>query len=193
MSTKTEVDLFEDIEEPEKDFWATLLNKESQKSTTTLEEKSSFKKETDSETSEDDDDKIVIVKEIQVNPPDLILQSESGEIDVHSQIYSQNPITNISLHVDKPLHPDLHKRVLKFRKNYNVHLLFATWGQIDQLVMQKQRLMRLMALGNMIQNTNISKESFLRVHQEYYRLNGQINAMMKEIQQEHRFIIANTI
>ena len=97
MSTKSEVDLFEDIEEPEKDFWATLLNKESQKSTTTLEEKSSFKKETDSENSEDDDDEIVIVKEIQVNPPDLILQSESGEIDVHSQIYSQNPITNVSL------------------------------------------------------------------------------------------------
>ena len=193
MSTKSEVDLFEDIEEPQKDFWATLLNKESQKSTTTLEEKSSFKKETDSETSEDDDDEIVIVKEIQVNPPDLILQSESGEIDVHSQIYSQNPITNVSLYEDKPLHPDLHKRVLKFRKNYNVHLLLATWGQIDQLVMRKQRLMRLMALGNMIQNTNISKESFLRVHQEYYRLNGQINAMMKEIQQEHRFIIANTI
>ena len=193
MSTKSEVDLFEDIEEPEKDFWATLLNKESQKSTTTLEEKSSFKKETDSENSEDDDDEIVIVKEIQVNPPDLILQSESGEIDVHSQIYSQNPITNVSLYEDKPLHPDLHKRVLKFRKNYNVHLLFATWGQIDQLVMRKQRLMRLMALGNMIQNTNISKESFLRVHQEYYRLNVQINAMMKEIQQEHRFIIANTI
>ena len=193
MSTKSEVDLFEDIEEPQKDFWATLLNKESQKSTTTLEEKSSFKKETDSETSEDDDDEIVIVKEIQVNPPDLILQSESGEIDVHSQIYSQNPITNVSLYEDKPLHPDLHKRVLKFRKNYNVHLLFATWGQIDQLVMRKQRLMRLMALGNMIQNTNISKESFLRVHQEYYRLNGQINVMMKEIQQEHKFIIANTI
>ena len=148
MSTKSEVDLFEDIEEPQKDFWATLLNKESQKSTTTLEEKSSFKKETDSETSEDDDDEIVIVKEIQVNPPDLILQSESGEIDVHSQIYSQNPITNVSLYEDKPLHPDLHKRVLKFRKNYNVHLLFATWGQIDQLVMRKQLLLKSIILNS---------------------------------------------
>ena len=193
MSTKSEVDLFEDIEEPQKDFWATLLNKESQKSTSRLEEKSSFKKETDSETSEDEDDEIVIVKEIQGNPPDLVLQGESDDINVHSQIYSQNPITGSSLYVDRPLHPDLPKQILKFRKNYNVHLLFATWGQIDQLVMRKQRLMRLMALGNMIQNTNISKESFLRVHQEYYRLNGQINAMMKEIQQEHRFIIANTI
>ena len=28
MSTKSEVDLFEDIKEPEKDFWANLLNKE---------------------------------------------------------------------------------------------------------------------------------------------------------------------
>ena len=168
MYTKLEVDLFEDIEEPEKDFWATLLNKESQKSTSRLEENSHLKKETDSETSEDDDE-IVIVKEIQVNPPDLILQGESGKIDIHSQIYSQNPITNISLHVDRPLHPDLHKQVLQFRRSYNIHLLFATWGQIDQLVMQKQRLLRLMALGNMIQNTTISKESFLRVHQEYYR------------------------
>ena len=193
MSTKSEVDLFEDIKEPEKDFWATLLNKKSQKSTSRLETDSHLKIETESETSEDDDDEIVIVKEIQVNPPDLILQGESEEIDIYSQIYSQNPITNISLHVDRPLHPDLHKRALKFRKNYNVHLLFATWGQIDQQVMQKQRLMRLMALGNMIQNTNISKESFLRVHQEYYRLNGQINAIVKEIQQEHKFIIANTI
>ena len=100
MSTKSEVDLFEDIEEPQKDFWATLLNKESQKSTSKLEKNSPLKKETNSETSEDDDDKIVIVKEIQVNPPDLVLQDESGEIDLHSQIYSQNPITNISLHVD---------------------------------------------------------------------------------------------
>ena len=193
MSTKSEVDLFEDIEEPQKDFWATLLNKESQKSTSSLEENSSFKKETDSETSEDEDDEIVIVKEIQVNPPDLVLHGESDDINVHSQIYSQNPITGSSLYVDRPLHPDLHKQSLKFRKNYNVHMLFATWGQIDQLVMRKQRLLRLMALGNMIENTTISKESFLRVHQAYYRLNGQINAMVKNIQQEHSFIIANTI
>ena len=193
MSTKSEVDLFEDIEEPQKDFWATLLNKESQKSTSSLEENSSFKKETDSETSEDEDDEIVIVKEIQVNPPDLVLHGESEDINVHSQIYSQNPITSSSLYVDRPLHPDLHKRILKFRKNYNVHLLFATWGQIDQLVMRKQRLLRLMALGNMIENTTISKESFLRVHQAYYRLNGQINKMVRDIQQEHSFIIANSM
>ena len=50
-----------------------------------------------------------------------------------------------------------------------------------------------MALGNMIQNTTISKESFLRVHQEYYRLTGQINAMVQQIQQEHNLIIANLI
>ena len=160
---------------------------------TTLEENSHLKKETDSESSEDNDDKIVIVKVVQVTPPDLVLQGESSEIEVHSRLYSQNPITNTSLNVDRPLHPDLHKRVLKFRKSYNLHLLFATWGQIDQMILRKLRLMILMALGNMIQNTTISKESFLRVHQEYYRLNGQINAMVREIQQEHKFIIANTI
>ena len=113
-----EVDLFEEFEEARKDFWATLLNKESQKSTSRLDGNSYLKKETDSETSEDDKDEIVIVKEIQVNPPDLILQG-------------QNPITNIRWHVDRPLHPDLHKQVLQFRKSYNLHLLFTTWGQID--------------------------------------------------------------
>ena len=114
MSTKSEVDLFEDIEEPQKDFWATLLNKESQKSTSSLEENSSFKKETDSETSEDEDDEIVIVKEIQVNPPDLVLHGESDDINVHSQIYSQNPITgSASLYIKQYKHTLSHRFMLQ--------------------------------------------------------------------------------
>ena len=192
MSSKSEVDLFEDIEIPEKDFWETILNKATQKSSSRLDGNSRSKIETDSRTSEDDEE-VEIVKEVPGTPPDLILQGESSKIEVYTKLYSQNPITNTNLDVDRPLHPDFHKRVLQFRKSYNLHLLFAMWGQIDQMVMQKQRLMRLMALGNMIQNTVISKESFMRVHQEYYRLNGQINAMMRDIQQEHKFIIANSI
>ena len=95
--------------------------------------------------------------------------------------------------MDQPLHPRLNKKVLQFRKGQNLHSLFATWGQIDQLSMRKQQLMRLMAVGNVIQNTTISKESFIRVHQEYYRLNCQINAMVRQIQQEHKLIIENMI
>ena len=192
MSSKSEVDLFEDIEIPEKDFWETILNKATQKSSSRLDGNSRSKIETDSRTSEDDEE-VEIVKEVPGTPPDLILQGESSKIEVYTKLYSQNPITNTNLDMDRPLHPDLHKRVLQFRKNYNLHLLFATWGQIDQMVMRKQRLMRLMTLGNMIQNTTLSKESFLRVHQEYYRLNGQINAMVRQIQQEHKFVIANSI
>ena len=136
MSTKLEVDLFADIEIPEEDFWGKILNKDTQKSPSTLSGNSQLKKETDSETS--DDDEIEIVKEVPGTPPDLILQGESSKIQVHSKLYSQNPITNTKLDVDRPLHPDLHKKVLQFRKGYNLHLLFATWGQIDQMVMRKQ-------------------------------------------------------
>ena len=190
MSTKLEVDLFADIEIPEEDFWGKILNKDTQKSPSTLSGNSQLKKETDSETS--DDNEIEIVKEVPGTPPDLILQGESSKIEVYTKLYSKNPITNTNLDVDRPLHPNLHKRVLQFRKNCNLHLLFVTWGQIDQMVMRKQRLMRLMTLGTMIQHTTMSKESFIRVHQEYYKLNGQINTMVRQIQQEHKFIITNS-
>ena len=137
MSSKLEVDLFADINLPEEDFWENFLNKNTQKSPTTLSGNSPLKKKTDSETS-DDNDEIEIVKEVPGIPPDLILQGESSKIEVHSRLYSQNPITNTRLDVDRPLHPHLNKKVLQFQKGYNLHLLFVTWGQINQMVMRKQ-------------------------------------------------------
>jgi predicted RNA-binding protein len=193
MSTKSEVDLFKDIEIP-KSFWDTILNKDTQKSSSSssLNGKSPLKKETIPAIN-DEDEEIIIVKEVPAIPPDLVIQGESSEIEVHSRLYNQNPITNSVVDVDKPLHPQLHQKVLHFRKGHNLHSLFATWGRIDQLLMRKQRLMRLMAIGNVIQHCAMSKESFIKVHQESYRLNCQINALMREIQQEHRLIIEKSI
>jgi hypothetical protein len=190
MSTKSEVDLFKDIEIP-KSFWDIILNKDTQKSSSSssLNGYSPLKKEIIPAIN-DEDEEITIVKEVPAIPPDLVIQGEFCEIEVHSRLYNQNPITNSVVDVDKPLHPQLRQKVLHFRKGHNLHSLFATWGRIDQLLMRKQRLMRLMALGNFIQHCTISKESFIKVHQESYKLNCQINAFMREIQQEHRLIIA---
>ena len=85
MSTKTEVDLFADIDIPEEDFWERILNKDTQKSPATLNGNSPLKKETDSDISDEDDD-IKIVKEVPGIPPDLIIQGKSSKIEVHSRL-----------------------------------------------------------------------------------------------------------
>ena len=190
MSTQPEVDLFADIETPTGNFWDTILNKETQKLTPRPSENTLLKKETE---SEDSDDEIKIVKEVPADPPDLVIQGEDDEIEVHSRLFNLNPITNSNIDVDKPLHPQLHKKVLKFRKGHNLHSIFATWGQIDQLSMRKQQILRLMAVGNVVKNTPMSKQSFVKVHQEYYRINRRINDMVREIQQEHKLIMANAV
>ena len=95
--------------------------------------------------------------------------------------------------MDRPLDARLSNKVFKFRKGHNLHSLFAIWGQIDQYCMQKQRLMRLMALGNVIEQTKMTKESFVKVHQEFFKLNCQLNAMSREIQQEYKMINENMI
>ena len=126
MSINKEIDIFSDIvETPEKEFWEKILNKETQKSPETISGNRSLKKETTSDNSEDKE--IKIVKEVTAIPPDLIIQGEETEIEVHSRIYSQNPITNLPLDVDKPLHAHLSSKVFKFRNGHNLHSLFAIW------------------------------------------------------------------
>ena len=107
-----------------------------QKSSPTLNGNSPSKKETDSYNS--DNEEIKIVKELPSIPPDLIIQGEEIEIELHPRLYSQNPITNSPLDVDQPLHADLSSKVFQFRKGHNLHSLFAIWGQINQYCMQKQ-------------------------------------------------------
>ena len=106
-----------------------------------------MKKEADSDISDEVND-IEVVKEVPGIPPDLLIQGETEEIEVHSRPFSQNPITDSLLDVDKPLNAKLSKKVFKFWKGHNLHSLFATWGQIDQYCTRKQRLIRLMAVGN---------------------------------------------
>ena len=65
------------------------LEKDTQQSTSTLIINSPLKKETDSENS-DEDDNIESMKEVPEIPPDLVIQGESSEIEVHSRLYSQN-------------------------------------------------------------------------------------------------------
>ena len=50
-----------------------------------------------------------------------------------------------------------------------------------------------MAVGNVVKNTPMSKQSFVKVHQEYYRINRRIHDMVREIQQEHKLIMANAV
>ena len=50
-----------------------------------------------------------------------------------------------------------------------------------------------MALGTVIEQTEMSKRSFVMVHQEYYKLTCQLNMMIRQIQQEHKLIIENRI
>ena len=50
-----------------------------------------------------------------------------------------------------------------------------------------------MALGNVIEQTKMTKESFVKVHQEFFKLNCQLNAVTQQIQQEHKMIVENMI
>ena len=50
-----------------------------------------------------------------------------------------------------------------------------------------------MALGTVIDHEEMSKRSFVKAHQEYYKLTCQMNAMIRQIQQEHKLIIKNMI
>ena len=59
--------------------------------------------------------------------------------------------------------------------------------------MRKQQLIRLMALGTVMEQTKMSKRSFVKVHQEYFKLNCLLDAMVRQIQQEHKLIIKNMI
>ena len=59
--------------------------------------------------------------------------------------------------------------------------------------MRKQRLMPLMVLGNVIEQTIMTKESLIKVHLEFFKLNRQLNAMTRQIQQEHKMIMENMI
>ena len=132
-----EKDIFSDIiGVPKEEFWEKILYKETQKSQTTPIGNSPLKKETDSNSNEDEE--IKILKEVPAIPPDLIIQGEEIEIEVHLRIYSQNPITNSPLDVDQPLHANLSSKVFQFQKGHNLHSLFAIWGQINQYCMQKQ-------------------------------------------------------
>ena len=190
MSINEEIDIFsEEIETPNEEFWEKILNKETQKSSVIGNSRSKI--ETDSNNSEDEE--IIIVKELPAIPPDLLIQAGESEIEVHSKIYSQNPITESRLEVDKPLHASLSSKVFKLRKGHNQHSLYASWGQIDQYCMRKQRLIRLMALGTMIEHDEMSKRSFAKVQQDYYKLTCQLNAMIRQIQQEHKLVIENMI
>ena len=139
MSMNKEIDIFSDIiRVPKEEFWEKIQYNETQKSQQTLIGNSPLKKETHSNSSEDEE--IKIVKEVPAIPSDLIIQGEEIEIEVQLRIYSQNPITNLPLDVDKPLHANLSSKVFQFRKGHNLHSLFAIWGQIDQYCMQNQQL-----------------------------------------------------
>ena len=126
MSTNTEVDLFEDIEIPQKDFWEQILLKEDQKSKQSPVKDILLKIEAISNTdtsvdtdncdnndnSAEDDDIQVVFKTEKVNP-ELFAQGEKHNFAVHA-IPHKNPLMNSNLKVDTPLGTDLSKRVFKF-------------------------------------------------------------------------------
>ena len=197
MSTTPEVDLFEDIEIPQKDFWEQILFKENQKSNKSQVKEVLLKTEaiSDTDTSvdnnesddSDEDDDIQVVFETEVVKPDFRIQGENQNFKVHA-IPHHNPLTGSNLNVDTPLGSDLSKKTFKFRKGYNLHAFYAGWGQIDQLCLRKQRYLRLMTLSNMVRQEEKSNEAFNNLHRRYKLVNNQLNAKIRQIRHEHNKI-----
>ncbi len=61
-----------------------------------------------------------------------------------------NPLTSALVEVENPPNLKFYDEFLKFRKGYNMFALIMYWGQIDQKCLRLWRLMRLMAVLNML-------------------------------------------
>ena len=197
MSTHSEVDLFADIEIPQKDFWEQILIKEDQKLNKSPVKDVLLKIEaisdtdtsvnTDDSDDSDEDDEIQVVFETEKVEPEFLIQGENHKFAVHA-IPHNNPLTSSNLNVDIPLGTDLSKKVFQFRKGYNLHALFAGWGQIDQLCLRKQRYLRLMTIANMVRQDEKANEAFNNLHRRYKLVNNQLNAKIRQIRHEQNKI-----
>ena len=196
MSTHSEVDLFEDIDIPQKDFWEQILFKENQKSPSKshieeidlkLEPISDTETSVNSDNSVDSEDDIEVVFEKKTVAQDFFIQGKYNEFKVHS-IPHQNQLTASDLDVESPLGCNLSNKVFTFRKGFNLHTFYLQWGQIDQLCLRKQRYLRLMTLSNMIKQDEHSNEAFNHLHRRFKLVNKEINAKIRQIRHDHNKI-----
>ena len=158
MSTNSDVDLFADINIPQKDFWEQISFKATQKSNPEsqirdvvlkLEPISDTDTSVDSDESVNSDNDIKEIFEKKTVAQDFLIQGDAHNFKVHS-IPHKNLLTESDLNVKTPLGINLSNKVFKIRKGFNLHAFYAGWGQIDQLCLRKQHYLRLMALSNMI-------------------------------------------
>ena len=116
MSTNSDVDLFADINIPQKDFWEQILFKATQKSNPESQIRDVVLKLepiSDTDTSVDSDDDIKVVFKTKTVAQDFFIQGDAHSFKVHS-IPHKNLLTESDLNVETPLGINLSNKVFKF-------------------------------------------------------------------------------
>ena len=129
------------------------------------------------------DEDLEVVRDVPDQAPDFHVESEVGPVEIHSTTHN-NPITGSHTAVDDLWPQSFKQRTLKFRAGYNIHTLYALWGQIDQLSLRKQRMLRLLALTNMLQQTASDSNMLQEVHRQYSKINGSVIRLVRDLCQE---------
>jgi hypothetical protein len=119
-----------------------------------------------SDTSADVDLLSALKYDVPDNHQDFHIETEVGDIEVHSVTHN-NPITGSNCLEDELLPPTIRQSSFKLKKGYTLHTVYTVWGQIDQLCLRQQRLLRLVVLVNMLQQTALTAQDLHIVYKKY--------------------------
>ena len=129
-------------------------------------------------------------KEETKDPEDIQPQgTQSSPITTHVAIQTAsqiNQVTGADANVDNIFPRALSQTVFKFKPGCNLHYLQVIWGQLDQLCLRRQRLIRLMALVNILNQTAADTQLLQKAFSRFRTVNRDLNQILGKIIKERK-------
>ena len=121
---------------------------------------------------------------------DLIVRHDGIDVGICSQP-DKNVTTNSEVKFTLPFSETYKRRKTRFRRGHNIHFMHIMWGKADQLMLERQRIVRLLLTLSMVEpNRMINLTQFI-----LFTLLRQVNADTTRLMQSTRqyFRFANKV